>query len=108
MARPIQQQAPRPNPLGTPKLAPQLPNRQSVKAQPPKKGLASRIASFLGLSADPVTTRPISIRDKYQKGLPHHVAAPTRLSQLAQGARPSNRPSDVQLTQFLSGIIETK
>lgn len=68
--------------------------------------LFKKIASFItGAPPARVGTRPVSARDSFTRRPPNHVYAPAALRQTVEGAKPNNRPSDIQLTQYCSKVI---
>lgn len=71
----------------------------------PPQSFLKKIASFLGFSP-PVSRRPISVRDNFSKNLPQHRSAVIRLDQMTSGVRSPDRPTDVQLTNFLNTITK--
>ncbi|MBI2082589.1 MAG: hypothetical protein HYT76_03375 [Deltaproteobacteria bacterium] len=84
----------------------QKPISRSSQAIVQQQSIFKKIASFItGTPPARVGARPISAKDSFTKRPPNHVYAPAALRQTVEGVRPTNRPSDLQLTQFCSKVI---
>ncbi|MBI2982196.1 MAG: hypothetical protein HYY44_07910 [Deltaproteobacteria bacterium] len=90
------------------KVTIQRPISRSSQAVPQQPSIFKKIASFIaGTPPARVGTRPISAKDNFTKRPPSHVYAPAALRQAVEGVRTSNRPSDLQLTDFCRKIASS-